>query len=62
MPTSPSLDNPTQRSGFLPSILGLETQGGPIAPVVLNGVGNAISKAREQGVLAGTWVIVSVHP
>lgn len=64
MPISPSLDNPALRSGFLPGTLGLETQGGPIPPVVLDGVGNAIPKAREQEVLAGTatWGLLGCGP
>lgn len=49
-----SLDNPTLRRGLLPRILGLETQEGPLAPVVLDGVSKAIPRAREQGVVAGT--------
>lgn len=60
--TSPSLDNPTRRSAFLPSVLGLETPEVSIAPVVLDGVGNAIPKARDQGVVAGTatWGLFDV--
>lgn len=60
MPTSPSLDSPALRSGFLPSILSLRAQGGPIA--LVDRVGNAIHKAREQEVLAGTatWGLFGV--
>lgn len=40
--------------GLFPVSWAWKPREGPIAPVVLNGVSNAIPKAREQGVLTGT--------
>lgn len=47
---------PILRRRFLPSTLGLETQGRPIAPVVLVGESSAIPRPEERGAgCPATW-------
>lgn len=61
MSTSPFLDNPSLRSGFLPSTL--EGQGRPIALVVLDGVGNAIPRPENRGTgCTATWGLFGCGP
>ena len=49
--------------GFLPSTLGLETQGRPIAPVVLAGESNAIPRPENRGAgCPATWGLSGCGP